>query len=151
MTVPSRSSSEAGDNPTENVVANHVNVNGIASTLSVAGAMSGVLEVIDPTSSAESADDARGNVVSPMQGTDDNDIPSFYVCPYILDPPVQVVYFDVPGSDGQISPQVFEYSQLYRDITILGRITPFQSIRHSLNGGWICHDQALALVHPVSA
>lgn len=51
--------------------------------------------------------------------------------------------------DGLISPQVFEYSLLYRSIAIQGR-TAIRFVRHPMNAGWVRRDGALALVRRVS-
>ena len=48
------------------------------------------------------------------EGRDVNNIPSQHICPLKQEPPVFGVYFDVPNSDGTISEQVFETSDLYR-------------------------------------
>ena len=96
-----------------------------------------------------------GRVVSPVmpgQGSDDNDFPSIYICPFFFEPPVNGVYFDIIGTDGQLSQQVFEYSSIYRYIiTIEGRRqTSHRYVNHPYNGGRVRRDGALALVRPVS-
>ncbi len=55
-------------------------------------------------------------------------------------------YFVIPGEDGQISEQVFEYSCIFRHIASLGSLKGFWEVHHQLNGGWVSRDQALALV-----
>ncbi len=58
---------------------------------------------------------------------------------------------DVPGSNGQLLQQVFEYSSLYSYIATQGvALRAMQSVLHPINGGWIQWDQALALVPQVS-
>jgi hypothetical protein len=56
-------------------------------------------------------------MVTPVQDSQDCDgfnFPSIYLCPFLLNEPlVAGVYFDIPGDDGQISEQVFEYSCLF--------------------------------------
>ncbi len=75
---------------------------------------------------------------------------SWPLCPFLLnEPPIDGAYFDIPGEDGQISEQVFEYSCLFRHIATLGSMRGFQEVHHPLNGGWVSWDQALALVHQV--
>ncbi len=55
-------------------------------------------------------------VVSLVQDSQDHDgvdFHSIFLCPFLLNElPVDGAYFDIPGEDGQISEQVFEYSCL---------------------------------------
>jgi hypothetical protein len=47
------------------------------------------------------------------QGGTTNKFPSQYLCPFLLgETPVDGTYFNVPGTDNQISMQAFEYLQL---------------------------------------
>ncbi len=106
--------------------------------------------ILGPPAEIGSGNDGH-DVVLPVQDSQDHDgvdFPSIYLCPFLLvnEPPVDGAYFDIPGEDGQISEQVFEYSYLFCHIATLGSMRGFQEVFHLLNGGWVSLDQALALV-----
>jgi hypothetical protein len=67
-----------------------------------------------------------------------DDFPSVNLCPFLMnEPPVAGAYFDVQGSDVQLSCQLFEYSWLYRYISTIGTSRAMRSVCHPINGGWI--------------
>ncbi len=63
--------------------------------------------------------------------------------------PVAGAYFDVRGSDGQLSCQLFEYSRLYWYISTIGTGRAMRSVCHPINGGWIDQAQAMTLIRQV--
>ena len=107
---------------------------------------------------ANAAENADGRVISPVQGQEGasqnhptgDDFPSTYLCPFLFDePPVRGVYFDVPGDDGRLSEQIFEYSRIYRFIATLGSLSQFRKVRHPINLQTVLRTEALDLVRPV--
>ena len=93
---------------------------------------------------------SRIRTVSPTT-TANNEFPSTHLCPFLInEPPIQGAYFDIPGANGELSQQVFEYSRLYRYIATLGTGRCFRSVRHPLNGGLVRRQEALPLVRRVS-
>lgn len=106
----------------------------------------------DSDTNADADDDIEidGNLQpADLQGVN---FPSSYLCPYLHDePPVDGVYFDIRGSNGELSQQIFEYSRLYRHISTLGTGRAFRSVRHPINGGWISRETAMNYVRRVSA
>ena len=88
--------------------------------------------------------------VSPTTNAN-NEFPSTHVCPFLInEPPIQGAYFDIPGANGELSQQVFEYSRLYWYIATLGTGRSFRSVRHPLNGGLVGRQEALPFVRRVS-
>ena len=72
-------------------------------------------------------------------------------CPFLVnEPPVSGAYFDVPGIDGQLSSQLFEYSRLYRYISTIGTGRALRSVCHPMTGGWIERVQAMTLIQRIS-
>jgi hypothetical protein len=79
-----------------------------------------------------------------------DDFPSVNLCQFLMNkPPVAGAYFDVQGSDGQLSYQLFEYSRLYRYISTIGTGRAMRSVCHPINGGWINWAQAMTLIRQV--
>ena len=101
--------------------------------------------LVSPVSFLGAANDvAEARVVEGVEG---DGFPSVFLCPFLMDePPVQGAYFDVPGLNGQISPQIFEYSHLFRAISTIGVGRSFRSIFHATNRGQVRQDEALTLV-----
>ena len=79
-----------------------------------------------------------------------DDIPSQHSCPLIFEPPMEGVYFDVPGSNGVISEQVFERSQLYRWIATRGSLRSSRDVSHPINRQFVLRLSAWNLVRPVN-
>ena len=81
----------------------------------------------------------------------DDEFPLMNLCPFLInEPPVSGAYFGVPGSDGQLSRQLFEYSRLYRYISTMGSGRALRSVHHPMTGGWIKRVQAMILIRRVS-
>ena len=81
----------------------------------------------------------------------DDEFPLTNLCPFLINkPPVSGAYFDVRGSDGQLSSQLFEYSRLYRYKSTMGSGRALRSVRHPMTGGWIKRVQATTLIRRVS-
>jgi hypothetical protein len=60
-----------------------------------------------------------------------DDFPSHLICPFHFEPPIASVTFDIPDLNGNISPQVFEHTDLYRFIATPGMIgTEFDTVHH---------------------
>ena len=91
-----------------------------------------------------------GRVISPTQEGLGDDFPSYFVCPYTLEPPVNGVTFNATTRSSGVSPQVFEYSRIYRDISMHGREGTFRSFHHPTNGATVRRDNAMSLLRPVS-
>ena len=103
----------------------------------------------------DSAHPSTSHVVSPVvlesHVQEGDDFPSGNLCPFLVnEPPAAGAYFDVPGDGGQLSPQVFEYSRLYRYIYTIGLGRAVRSVRHPINGGWIEREQAITVIRRVS-
>ncbi len=80
-----------------------------------------------------------------------DDFLSVNLCPFLMNkPPFAGAYFDVQGSDGQLSCQLFEYSQLYQYISTIGSGRAMRSVCHPINGGWVDQAQAMTLIRQVS-
>ena len=84
------------------------------------------------------------------EGRDVNNIPSQHICPLKQEPPVFGVYFDVPNSDGTISEQVFETSDLYRWIGTSGSYQAKRNVCHPINQQFVFRPSAWNLVRPIS-
>jgi hypothetical protein len=84
------------------------------------------------------------------EGRDVNNIPSQHICPLKQEPPVIGVYFDVPNSDGTISEQVFERSDLYRWIGTSGSYRAKRNVCHPINQQFVFCPSAWNLVRPIS-
>jgi hypothetical protein len=84
------------------------------------------------------------------EGRDVNNIPSQHICPLKQEPPVIGVYFDVPNSDGTISEQVFERSDLYRWIGTSGSYRAKRNVCHPINQQFVFRPSAWNLVRPIS-
>ena len=66
----------------------------------------------------------------------DDEFPLTNLCPLLINnPPVSGAYYDVQGSDRQLSSQLFEYSRLYRYISIMGSGRALRSVCHPMTGG----------------
>ena len=61
--------------------------------------------------------------------------PGFLTCSYTKQPPYRAVYLNIPGADGHMSVQVFEYTALYRSISITGFYSQYRNLRHPIIGG----------------
>jgi hypothetical protein len=80
-----------------------------------------------------------------------DDFPSVNLCPFLMnEPPVAGAYFDVRGSDGHLSYQLFEYSWLYQYISTIGNGRAMRSVCHPINGEWADWAQAMTLIKRVS-
>ena len=79
-----------------------------------------------------------------------DDIASHHICPLSREPPFHGVHFDVPDSDGHITDQVFERSQLYRWIATPGNLNACRNVCHPLNQQFVSRSVAWDLVHPAS-
>ena len=66
---------------------------------------------------------------------EDKDLPGYYVCWYSSKTPERGVYLNIPGADGKLSPQVFEYNEVYRAISITGVYAQFRKLCHPALGG----------------
>ena len=84
------------------------------------------------------------------EGRDVNNIPSQHICPLKQEPPVIGVYFDIPNSDGTISEQVFERSDLYRWIGTSGSYRAKRNVCHPINQQFVFRPSAWNLVRPIS-
>ena len=84
------------------------------------------------------------------EGRDVNNIPSQHICPLKQEPPVIGVYFDVPNSDGTISEQVFERSDLYRWIGTSGSYRAKRNVCHPINQQFFFRPSAWNLVCTIS-
>jgi hypothetical protein len=103
------------------------------------------------TAAAADLDSAlpMSHTLSPNEQEGD-DFPSVNLCPFLMnEPPVAGAYFDVRGSDGQLSCQLFEYSRLYRYISTIDTGRAMRSVCHPINGGWINRAQAMTLIRRV--
>jgi hypothetical protein len=85
------------------------------------------------------------------EGVDTNNIPSQHICPLKQEPPVIGVYFDIPNSDGTLSEQVFERSEIYRWIATLGNSRAHRNVSHPINQQFIFRPEAWSLVRRVSS
>lgn len=89
-----------------------------------------------------------------FSGRDDEidveDIDSRHICPLSREPPFQGVHFDVPDSNGGISEQVFERSDLYRWIATPGNLNARRNVSHPFNQQFVSRSVAWDLVRPVS-
>jgi hypothetical protein len=121
-------------------------VAGATDSISNGTGIDGVINAISATAENATAEDGGGGnrharVVSPTiaQGQEGVDFPSWYLCLFVgSEPPVDGAYFNIPGSKGQLSQQVFEYSSLYRYIATQGvALRAMQPVLHPINGGWI--------------
>ena len=84
------------------------------------------------------------------EGVDTNNIPSQHICPLKQEPPVIGVYFDIPNSDGTLSEQVFERSEIYRWIATPGNFQARRNVSHPINQQFIFCPEAWSLVRRVS-
>jgi hypothetical protein len=80
---------------------------------------------------------------------DVDDIDSQHICPLSREPPFQGVHFDVPDSNGRISEQVFERSDLYRWIATPGNLNACRNVIHPFNQQFVSRSVAWDLVRPV--
>ena len=85
------------------------------------------------------------------EGVDSNNIPSQHISPFKQEPPVIGVYFDIPNSDGTLSEQVFERSEIYRWIATLGNSRAHRNVSHPINQQFIFRPEAWSLVRRVSS
>ncbi len=84
-----------------------------------------VQDISVPPAESSSGNDGRavGSPVQDFKGHDRVDFPSIYLYPFLLNEPlVDGDHFDIPGEDGQILEQVFEYSCLFHHIATLNLI-----------------------------
>ena len=81
---------------------------------------------------------------------DVEDIDSQHICPLSREPPFQGVHFDIPDSNGRISEQVFERSDLYRWIATPGNLNARRNVSHPFNQQFVSRSVAWDLVRPVS-
>jgi hypothetical protein len=84
------------------------------------------------------------------EGMNVNNIPSRHICPLKQEPPVIGVYFDVPNSDGTLSEQVFERSDLYRWIGTPGTERAVRNVIHPMNQQFVFRPLAWDLARPIS-
>ncbi len=84
------------------------------------------------------------------KGVDTNNIPNQHICPLKQEPPVIGVYFDIPNSDGTLSEQVFEQSEIYRWISTPGNLQACRMFAIQINQQFIFHPEAWSLVRRVS-
>ncbi len=106
----------------------------------------------DHTAAAADLDSAlpMSHTLSPNVQEGD-DFPSVNLCPFLMnESPVAGAYFDVRGSDGQLSCQLFEYSWLYQYISTIGTGRAMRSVCHPINGGWVDRAQAMTFIRQVS-
>ena len=65
--------------------------------------------------------------------------------------PVDGLTLDIPGTNGQLSTQVFEYSRLFCFIRIPNTGQKFHMVKHPLSGAMVRRNLALNFVNRVSA
>jgi len=80
---------------------------------------------------------------------DVDDIDSQHICPLSREPPFQGVHFDVPDSNGRISEQVFERSDLFRWIATPGNLNARRNVIHPFNQQFVPRSDAWDLVRTV--
>ena len=118
-------------------------------TATVDGALRSNRTAVGGGASGDDSDGLTHRTVSPS--TTNDEFPSYYLCPLLLnEPPTQGAYFDIPGANGELSRQVFEYSRLYRYIATTGTGRSVRSVSHPMNRSFVRRLDALALVRRVS-
>ena len=98
-------------------------------------------------SAVSNGNDALSRLVSPVPGekeTSNQELPGYYTCWYTGLPPERGVYLNIPGADGQYSPQVFEHNAVYRVISTTGSFAQFRMLRHPVLGS---KDEITGVLH----
>ena len=82
---------------------------------------------------------------------EEEEFPGIDTCPISFVPPARAVRFSIRSSDGTASPQVFEYSELFRNVfTLWGNGENRTMVRHPLTSATIERSRALEFFTPVT-
>ena len=98
--------------------------------------------------SREPHEDVVCTLFAGNEETNVDNIASQHVCPLSCEPPFQGVHFDVPDSNGHITEQVFEWSQLYRWNATPGNLNARRNVCHPFNQQFVSGSVAWYLVRP---